>query len=116
MLVAFSDGKGAKAKAVRERGYDISLGERDPQVAAVAVPVFDLAGKFRRARRFGADRTLQGESAPRRHYRTFECRQPAAENNSGQRRIGAAAGALHEIAADGATILIRVLMRLPATM
>ena len=49
VLVAFSDGKGAKAKAVRERGYDISLGERDPQVAAVAVPVFDLAGKFRGA-------------------------------------------------------------------
>ena len=34
---------------MRERGYDISLGERDPQVAAVAVPVFDLAGKFRGA-------------------------------------------------------------------
>jgi DNA-binding IclR family transcriptional regulator len=49
VLVAFSDGKGVRAKAVRERGYDISLGERDPQVAAVAVPVFDLAGKFRGA-------------------------------------------------------------------
>jgi DNA-binding IclR family transcriptional regulator len=49
VLLAFSDGKGARAKAVRERGYDISLGERDPQVAAVAVPVFDLAGKFRGA-------------------------------------------------------------------
>src|SRR5258707_8568981 len=36
VLLAFSDGKGARAKAVRERGYDISLGERDPQVAAVA--------------------------------------------------------------------------------
>lgn len=49
VLVAFSGGKGVRAKAVRERGYDISLGERDPQVAAVAVPVFDLAGKFRGA-------------------------------------------------------------------
>jgi len=49
VLLAFSDGKGARTKAVRERGYDISLGERDPQVAAVAVPVFDLAGKFRGA-------------------------------------------------------------------
>jgi DNA-binding IclR family transcriptional regulator len=47
VLLAFSDGKGARAKAVRERGYDISLGERDPQVAAVAVAVFDLAEQFR---------------------------------------------------------------------
>lgn len=49
VLVAGSDGKGAKAKAVKARGYAISLGERDPQVAAVAVPVFDLAGAFRGA-------------------------------------------------------------------
>ncbi len=38
-----------KAKAVHERGYSISLGERDPQVAAVSVPVFDLGGEFRGA-------------------------------------------------------------------
>src|SRR5262249_49405095 len=49
VLLAFSDAKGPKAKAVQQRGYDISLGERDPQVAAVAVPVFDLAGEFRGA-------------------------------------------------------------------
>jgi DNA-binding IclR family transcriptional regulator len=49
VLVAFSDGKSAKAKAVQARGHAISLGERDPQVAAVAVPVFDLAGAFRGA-------------------------------------------------------------------
>jgi DNA-binding IclR family transcriptional regulator len=49
VLLAFSNAKGPKAKAVRQRGYDISLGERDPQVAAVAVPVFDLAGEFRGA-------------------------------------------------------------------
>ena len=36
VLVAFADGKGAKADAVKTRGYAISLGERDPQVAAVA--------------------------------------------------------------------------------
>jgi len=34
---------------VQARGHAISLGERDPQVAAVAVPVFDLAGEFRGA-------------------------------------------------------------------
>jgi DNA-binding IclR family transcriptional regulator len=49
VLVAFSDGKGPKAKAVRQRGYCVSVGERDPQLAAVAVPVFDLAGQFRGA-------------------------------------------------------------------
>jgi DNA-binding IclR family transcriptional regulator len=44
VLLAFSNGaKGPKAKAVQQRGYDISLGER------VAVPVFDLAGEFRGA-------------------------------------------------------------------
>ena len=55
VIVAFSAaevaGKPAvrSAKAVRERGYSISLGERDPQVAAVSVPVFDLGGEFRGA-------------------------------------------------------------------
>jgi len=50
VLLAFSDdAKGPKAKAVQQRGYDVSLGERDPHVAAVAVPVFDLAGEFRGA-------------------------------------------------------------------
>ena len=49
VLLAFSDAKGPKAKAVQERGYYTSLGERDPQVAAVAVPVFDVTGEFRGA-------------------------------------------------------------------
>src|SRR5262249_58782595 len=47
VLAAFSDGKGPKAKAVRQRGYCVSLGERDPQLAAVAVPIFDLTRTFR---------------------------------------------------------------------
>jgi DNA-binding IclR family transcriptional regulator len=49
VLTTFSDEEAkpsAKAKQIRERGYYISLGERDAQVAAVAVPVFDLAGGF----------------------------------------------------------------------
>jgi DNA-binding IclR family transcriptional regulator len=49
VLLAFSDAKGPKAKAVQEHGYYTSLGERDPQVAAVAVPVFDVTGEFRGA-------------------------------------------------------------------
>ena len=90
VLLAFSDGKGARTKAVRERGYDISLGERDPQVAAVAVPVFDLAGKFRGALAVsGLIGRLHGEGAPRRRDGTFPGRRPPAENNTGQRRIAA---------------------------
>jgi DNA-binding IclR family transcriptional regulator len=51
VLVAFSAREPAdkNAKAVRGRGYSISLGERDPQVAAVSVPVFDLGGELRGA-------------------------------------------------------------------
>jgi len=59
VLQAFSDAniansriassKTAKAKAVQERGHYISLGERDPHVASVAVPVFDIAGRFKGA-------------------------------------------------------------------
>ena len=48
VLLAFTGGR-PKAKAVQDRGHYISLGERDPQVAAVSVPLFDLAGKFRGA-------------------------------------------------------------------
>jgi DNA-binding IclR family transcriptional regulator len=49
VLMAYTGGKGSKARAVQQRGYCISLGERDPQVAAVAVPVFDFAVQFRGA-------------------------------------------------------------------
>jgi DNA-binding IclR family transcriptional regulator len=49
VLMAYTDGKGSKARAVQQRGYCISLGERDPHVAAVAVPLFDLTGAFRGA-------------------------------------------------------------------
>jgi DNA-binding IclR family transcriptional regulator len=49
VLMAYTGGKGSKARAVQQRGYCISLGERDPQFAAVAVPVFDFAVQFRGA-------------------------------------------------------------------
>jgi DNA-binding IclR family transcriptional regulator len=49
VLLAFSGAKGAKAKSVRDQGYAISLGERDPHVAAVSVPVLDSARLFRGA-------------------------------------------------------------------
>ena len=49
VLLAFTGAKGTKARAVEARGHAISLGERDPEVAAVAIPVFDLGGEFRGA-------------------------------------------------------------------
>lgn len=39
VLVAFTGGKGELYDRVRERGCYVSLGERDPETAAVAVPV-----------------------------------------------------------------------------
>jgi DNA-binding IclR family transcriptional regulator len=47
--MAYTEGKGSKARAVQQRGHCVSVGERDPQVAAIAVPVFDLVGQFRGA-------------------------------------------------------------------
>jgi DNA-binding IclR family transcriptional regulator len=53
VLLAFGSPKGTKfgpkTRTVRDLGYAISLGERDPDVAAVAVPVFDGAPHFRGA-------------------------------------------------------------------
>jgi DNA-binding IclR family transcriptional regulator len=53
VLLAFDSPKGSKlgtkTRAVRDLGYAISLGERDPDVAAVAVPLFDGATHFRGA-------------------------------------------------------------------
>jgi DNA-binding IclR family transcriptional regulator len=49
VLAAYSGANNAKAKGVRAKRYAISLGERDPHVAAVAVPVFDTAARFRGA-------------------------------------------------------------------
>jgi len=49
VLAAYTGASGAKAKGVMAQGSAISLGERDPHVAAVAVPVFDTASRFRGA-------------------------------------------------------------------
>jgi DNA-binding IclR family transcriptional regulator len=39
----------ADGKEIRERGFYVSLGERDPEVAAAAVPVIDIEGRLRGA-------------------------------------------------------------------
>jgi len=49
VLAAYSSASGAKAASIKAQGYSVSLGERDPHVAAVAVPVFDIAARFRGA-------------------------------------------------------------------
>lgn len=42
VILAFSGAKGEVYEAIRERGFHISLGEREPEVASVAAPVFGL--------------------------------------------------------------------------
>jgi len=45
-LRAFADEKESGLQQVRQDGYAISLGERDPYIAAVAVPLLDQAGRL----------------------------------------------------------------------
>jgi DNA-binding IclR family transcriptional regulator len=42
VILAFSGASGQPYEAIRERGYHISLGEREPEVASIAAPVFGL--------------------------------------------------------------------------
>lgn len=49
VLLAFDGIPGAPYEAIRQNGHYTSLGERDPEIAAVSVPVFDTAGNLRGA-------------------------------------------------------------------
>jgi DNA-binding IclR family transcriptional regulator len=42
VILAFSGAKGEPYEAIREKGYHISMGERETEVASVAAPVFGL--------------------------------------------------------------------------
>lgn len=42
VILAFSGAAGSPYESIREHGYHISLGEREPEVASVAAPVFGL--------------------------------------------------------------------------
>jgi DNA-binding IclR family transcriptional regulator len=62
VLVAFGAREDPATADIRRQGYAVSLGERDPDTAAAAVPLFDQAGTLRGAlavsgllRRFDAD-------------------------------------------------------------
>jgi DNA-binding IclR family transcriptional regulator len=46
VLTAFTDGTGEHAARVRAERFYFSDGERDPETAAVAVPVFGMNGAF----------------------------------------------------------------------
>ena len=49
ILRAYTDGTDATARATRKAGFYMSVGERSPDVSAVAVPVFGPDGAFRGA-------------------------------------------------------------------
>lgn len=42
VILAFSGARGAPYETIRERGYHISMGEREAEVSSVAAPVFGL--------------------------------------------------------------------------
>ena len=46
VLMAFTGGAQPMHVTVRESGYAVSVGQRDPEVAAVAAPVFGRDGRF----------------------------------------------------------------------
>ncbi len=57
VLTAYGESTAASRKKVLAQGYYVSLGERDPEVAAAAVPVIDGHGKLRGALSVSAIRT-----------------------------------------------------------
>jgi DNA-binding IclR family transcriptional regulator len=42
VILAFSGAEGSEYEVIRRRGYDLSMGEREPEVSSVAAPVFGL--------------------------------------------------------------------------
>jgi DNA-binding IclR family transcriptional regulator len=42
VILAFSGEPGEPYEAIRQRGYHLSLGEREPEVSSVSAPVFGM--------------------------------------------------------------------------
>lgn len=64
VLMTFSDAtQNGSNEATRRRHFHVSIGERDPAVAAVAVPVLGLAGKLHGALTISGIRSRFDESA-----------------------------------------------------
>ncbi|MDA9431016.1 IclR family transcriptional regulator [Bradyrhizobium sp. CCBAU 51627] len=57
VLSAYRGPASTETRKIRERGFYVSIGERDPEVAAAAVPVIDAQGKLRGALSVSAIRT-----------------------------------------------------------
>lgn len=46
VLEAYSSGQGALAKQIRDQGYYVGRGERDPDIAGIAVPILGIEGEL----------------------------------------------------------------------
>ncbi|ANW03311.1 IclR family transcriptional regulator [Bradyrhizobium icense] len=57
ILTAYREPANVEGKKIRNRGFYVSIGERDPEVAAAAVPLIDVHGKLRGALSVSAIRT-----------------------------------------------------------
>lgn len=57
VLTAYRESSDPAGKKIRDRGFYVSIGERDPEVAAAAVPLVDVHGKVRGALSLSAIRT-----------------------------------------------------------
>lgn len=57
VLTAYRESSDPAGKKIRHRGFYVSIGERDPEVAAAAVPLVDVHGKLRGALSLSAIRT-----------------------------------------------------------
>ncbi|MGX9432139.1 MULTISPECIES: IclR family transcriptional regulator [Bradyrhizobium] len=57
ILTVFREPANAEGKKIRDRGFYVSIGERDPEVAAAAVPLIDVHGELRGALSVSAIRT-----------------------------------------------------------
>lgn len=57
VLTAYRESSDPAGKKIRDRGFYVSIGERDPEVAAAAVPLLDVHGKLRGALSLSAIRT-----------------------------------------------------------
>ncbi|WP_213251460.1 IclR family transcriptional regulator [Bradyrhizobium sp. sGM-13] len=57
ILTAYREPTNVEGKKIRDKGFYVSIGERDPEVAAAAVPLMDVHGKLRGALSLSAIRT-----------------------------------------------------------
>lgn len=63
VLTAYRESSDPAGKKIRDRGFYVSIGERDPEVAAAAVPLVDVHGRLRGALSLSAIRTRFGADA-----------------------------------------------------